>query len=207
MFPIYYWELIMMALLSIGGAVTYALATKNRGSFADTPDWSKVVRRIIEFAAVLLVELFVVFQGWNYSNVSRIVLVLIPVVGIALGICSVFLARKEKKLIEHQNNSPESGGTDPKANWFGVHNRLYEHLTNAIILTLFLLVLFTAMVLTLAKYLGNRLVIDYCTVLLVIFLASELTALLYHIFRLINIENLPNKEIAQVVKIFKGLDE
>lgn len=207
MFPVHYWEWIMIALLSIGGAGTYALATKNRGSFADTPDWSKVIRRIIEFAAVCLVELFVVFQGWNYSNVSRIALVLIPVAGLLLGICSLFLARKEKQLIERQDNGSETGGTDPKANWFGVHNRLYEHLTNAIILTLFLLVLFTVLVLTLAKYLGNSLVIDFCTVLLVIFLAGEMIALLYHIFRLICIENLPNKEIAQVLKIFKGIDE
>ena len=207
MFPLYYWELIMMALLSLGATIIYILATKNRGSFVDTPDWSKVVRRIVEFAAVFLMELFIIFQGWNYSNIPRIVLVLVPVGGVSLGICSIFLARKEKKLIEHQDDSSVSIGTESKANWLGMHNRLYEHLTNTIILSLFLLVLFSAIVLTLSKYMANSLATDYCTVLLLVFLALELTTLLYHIFRLIHIENLPNKEIAQVLKIFKFLDE
>ena len=207
MFSKVFWELSMIVALYSGGAITYYIATKNRGSFADTPDWSKVIRRIIEFASVFLAVVFIIFQGWNRPGVSRTILLTASIGGVVVGICSFFLVRWEKERMDQESNSAEANRTDKKANRKKVGDRLYEHLVNAIILTLFFASFLVILMLTAAKLLEQERIVDFSIGMATVTLSLELAALLYHILRLLIVENLPSKEIAQVLKIFKGLDE
>lgn len=202
-----FWELIIMGVLMVMGSAVYGLATRNRGSFADTPDWSKVIRRIIEFASVLLAVLLIAFLGWDWAGSCRVLFVLAPIAGVVMGVCSLWLLRKEKQRAGSKDRQPEEEGGSAKTGAAGLHNRLSEHLINAIILTLFFLSALLVIMITVARGCDHEPVLRYCTVLLVIFLSLELAALLYHIFRLICIDNLPNEEIAQILRIFKELDE
>lgn len=82
----------------------------------------------------------------------------------------------------------------------GVANRLTEHLINTVILTLFFLSTLLVCIITMARVWDWMDAVNYCMVLLDIFLSLELADLLYHIFRLILIDNLPSQEIAQILK-------
>ena len=203
MFPEDFVELILMIALLIVGSVVYAVATRNRGSFADTPDWSKVVRRIIEFASVILAVLFIGFTGWNASTSIRVAVITIPLTGIGIGLCSLFLINAEERAIKAPQPGPSR---ENQATTKGFANRLTEHLINTVILTLFFLSTLLIFIITMARIWGWMDVVCYCIVLLDTFLSLELAALLYHIFRLILIDNLPSAEIAQILKIYKELD-
>lgn len=195
MFPNDCWELILMVVLYFIGTITYSVSTRNRGSFVDTPDWSKVVRRIIELASVVVALIFLGILGWDSRLIIKILVVLFPLCGIALGgiiSCSLFRHQKAEK------EEGEIGG-------FGT--KLSEHLVNAIILTIFSLSVGLVCLITLAKYFQEMEIALCCLVVLVFFLSMELAALLFHIVRLIYIDQLPNREIIQVLKIFQELNE
>lgn len=178
------------------------------------------MRRIIECASVFLLLLFTIFQGWHFSEVSNAVLIIVPIGGVVFGISSITLLRAEKNhrvkekngREEKQESKKEGSAEETKADNISsaresMNNRLTEHLVNAIILILFFISALIMIIMTVAKLCAYQELIDYCTVLTIIFLSLELAALLYHILRLIYIDNLPNEEIGQVLKIFKSLDD
>jgi len=127
-----------------------------------------------------------------------------PISGILVGSSSMILLHKEKQ--RKPDTKEEETGEVPSSEQV-LTNRLTEHLINAIILVLFFLSALIIVIITIARVYKYQHLIDYCTVLLVVFLSLELAMLLHHILRLIYVENLPNKEIGQVLKIFKSLDD
>ncbi len=198
-------ELLFVVILFFAGLINYALVTNNRGSFADTPEWSKVVRRIIELSFVLFYLLLLIFLGWENTTLYKILLILPPV--ISLAICILVWTRFHKKGVAATGQSPMSAEETDPSKKPRLDSRLPEHLINTIILSLFFLTVLLSALISFARFWEQISLLHYCTFLLDAVLSAEFCVLFYHILRLIYIDNLPGREITQILKIYKELDE
>lgn len=190
-FPHDFWELIAIISLFLIGEIIYALATRNRGSFADTPDWSKVIRRIIELACVLMGLLFIGFVAWKYGWYIGILTILLPLAGIVLGFYMpglvTWITKRKKKGQPFKDN-------------------LAEHLLNAVILAIFLLSALLIGFITMARAFHEGYISCYFLIILDFMLSVEFALLFYQLYYLIFINNIPSEEIVQIVKICKELN-
>lgn len=191
-FPHDFWELIVIISLFIVGAMIYALATRNRGSFADAPDWSKVIRRIIELACVFIGLLFFVFMSWKYGWYVGVLSISFLIAGIVLG---VFMPRVVTWI------------TDRKKKEQQFKDNLAEHLLNAVILAVFLLSSLLIGFLTLARVFHEENLCCFILLVLEFMLSIEFALLFYQLYYLIFVNNIPSEEIVQIIKISKELNE
>lgn len=191
--PNYIWIIIAAIFILLIGRITYSIATRNRGSFADTPEWSKVIRRIIEVICVFVFLLFTIYLAWDNILIVKILLIVFPISGVILG----FFMPKIFKWIENiKKDSSEH-----------FKNTLAEHLINTIILVIFqlsgLLVVFAVS----AYFLSYNSTVIYFLMLLVFLLSIELPFLLYQIYHLIFVDSVPNDETVHIVRICKELND
>lgn len=197
-----YWEIAVFVAIFVVCTIIYSVATRNRGSFVDTPDWSKVVRRIIELAGVFLSLVFIVFLIWKHDLWFGIIALIFPI----LGFCSVFLTR----LVINWIVKRKFRGQDEaeKLNMQQFRDNLSDHLVNAIILTVFFLSGLLIILITIAKIPDDP-IIDPVFLLLILdlFASIEFSFLMYQIYYLIIINNVPSEEIIQIVRICKNLNE
>ncbi|MDR0919883.1 MAG: hypothetical protein LBM93_11685, partial [Oscillospiraceae bacterium] len=95
---IYY--LIVIAIVScITGVIAYNIAIRNRGSFVDTPDWTKVARRIIELIIVFVVLLFLCYMFFREWGLYFLLFSGIPI------ICCFITVGIVMKIIGWQNSN------------------------------------------------------------------------------------------------------
>jgi len=188
-FPNDFWEPIIAAIILVVGAVIYSISTRNRGSFTDTPDWSKVVRRIIELVCVFVSVLLVSYIGWSDKWYISLLLIFFPMLGVITVPFVVLIFR-----IITKRSIPSS-------------EKMGEHLTNAIILTLFLLSGMLIVLITLAKALDQMAISIYLHIILSFLLSLELAFLAYQLYYYLIIKNIPNSEDEKAARKNNELDE
>lgn len=191
-FPDYLWIIIIPVLILLVARITYTIATRNRGSFADTPEWSKVIRRIIEIICVFVILMLMIHFAWSKSLVVKILVIAFPIIGIIMGMLMCKVANNKSK--------DNRGKTDFKGN-------LFDHLLNTIILILFqisaLLIVFIVM--AEAAFFFSEAI--YFFIILDFLLSIEFSFLLYQLYYLIYFNNIPNNEIVNIVRICKELND
>jgi hypothetical protein len=183
-----YWELIFSACLFFVGILVYAVATNDRGSFADTPDWSKVVRRITELFCVFIGMLLLIFIGWS-DIISNILMIAFSIIG-AFVAPSVIVRKRAKGNPKNQQKNEQ----------------LNEYLVNAIILTLFMLSGMLVVLITAAKFLEQPAIAHCLLLILSLLLSTECSILFFQLHYLVLSRDLPDKEIIQIVRISKELN-
>ena len=190
-FPNDFWELIVALIILVTGAVIYKISTRNRGSFTDTPDWSKVVRRVVELVCVFVCILLFSYLGWNDHWYMSLLMVGLPIIGVLATPTLVIgsnLFAKGKKTTATEN--------------------LNEHFANALILAFFLLSGVMVILITLVKNIENvGINVSYLFIALVLFLSSQFAFLSYQLYYLIVVKNVPGENAIQIIKICEELNE
>jgi hypothetical protein len=195
-FPNDFWEPIFFVALIIIGLVAYAIATHNRGSFADAPDWSKVVRRIIELSCVFIAILLAAFFGWSAEHIVRnILLIIISAVGIFIVPILILIFKFDLK--EFKKKIKNVVTTE----------KLSEHLVNAIILALFMLSATLVALIVLARGTNQPVVCAFLFILLDLLLSAEFSFLLFQLYYMVIFKKVPSEEIIQIIRICKELNE
>ncbi len=198
------WEIIIFISLLIISALIYSIATRNRGSFVDTPDWSKVIRRIVEMSMVLLCSIIIAFFAWCYDWLYGIKIILFAIGGIisVLTICIITNRIINKKF--SRNGTNENKENIDKQQF---KTNLAEHLINALILTVFFLIGFIIILVTILKLLGNMELYYNFVLLLEFFLSIQFSLLLYQLYYLVIINKIPSEEIIQITRICQDLNK
>ena len=191
-FPDYLWIIIIPVLILLVARITYIIATRNRGSFADTPEWSKVIRRIIEIICVFVLLMLMIHFAWSKSLVVKILVIAFPIIGIIVGMLMCKVAN-----IKSKDNGEKNA----------FKGNLFDHLLNTIILILFqisaLLIVFVVMA-EVAVFFSEAI---YFFIILDFLLSIEFSFLLYQLYYLIYFNNIPNNEIVNIVRICKELND
>jgi len=190
-FPNDFWEPIIAVTIFIIGSVIYHVSIRNRGSYTDTPDWSKVIRRVVELVCVIVSVLFISYMGWGKTWYVSTLMICFPALGF-LAIPAIALLRKvfpESKLV-------------PAA------EKLNEHFANALILALFLLCGMLIFLISIAKGVDESgISVIYLYIMLDFLLSAEIAFLAYQLYYLIVEKNIPSDDIVQVIRICEELND
>ena len=199
--PNNFLELIIMAALFAVGLVAHIIATWNKGSFVDMPDWNKVVRRAIELICTLIAVVLLTGLGWGHYWLASLFLIAFPTLGIVF---CVLVYVFQKKKIKAEEEKVAAASTNPQ-------NPLQQmilslHLVNALTLVLFLLSGLLVILITIAKTNGQPGNVVFLYSVLSLVLSSELLLLAYQLCSLILVHRVPNEENIKIVKICNELN-
>ncbi|GFH42383.1 hypothetical protein Hs30E_09340 [Lactococcus hodotermopsidis] len=203
-----YWELVYL-FLPILGFIAYRVATHNRGSFVDTPVWSKLIRRTIELACVY-VGCFLFLLRCD----SLLTILLFVSFIILTNVIMIYVIRRGKAL-KDKASKEDSHSNDPDLETDKQGSETYkqgletenlgEHLINAIVLVLFLISVLVIFLIFFFKITESDISICLFVFLGIIF-AIESAILLYQILSIFNSKNTKNNENLQIIQICKELN-
>lgn len=191
-------ELIVMAALVAVGLIAHHIATHNKGSFVDMPDWNKVVRRAVELVCTLIAEVLLTGFGWGHYWLYSLFLIVFPLLGIVFA-AIVYVTQKKKV--------GEKGDSKTKQRNPLQQMILSLHLVNALTLVLFLLSGLLVLLITIAKAYkqpGNAV---FLYTVLSLLLSSEILLLAYQLCKLILVHRIPNEDNIKIVKICNELND
>lgn len=198
-----YWEVVVFIALLIVSTIIYSIATRNRGSFVDTPDWSKVVRRIIEISAVFISFILLAFFVWEYGWLHKILAIFFPIGGLL----SFFVTRGIVNWIVIRKFKNSENDEEKRLSMQQFKDNLADHLINALILTVFFLLGLLVILITVFKVTEKLTLYHNLTLVLDFFLSIQFSFLLYQLYYLIVVNNVPSEEIIQIIRICRDLNE
>ena len=193
-----YLELMVMGALFLVGFFAHWIATYNRGSFVDIPDWNKVVRRAIELICTLIAVVLLIGLGWGRYWLATLFLIVFPTLGIVF-VVIVYFSQKKKLEADIDPNAKQRSRLQQMI--------LSLHLVNALTLALFLLSGMLVVLITLAKVHDQAGNVVFLYSLLSLLLSSELLLLAYQLCNLILVHRVPNEENIKIVKICNELND
>ena len=201
------WEIIFAIIILVAGAIIYGIATRNRGGFVDAPDWSMVIRRIVELICVLICMILVVCFGWSEKGLVSLLLPIPPILVLA----TVFLAFRDINR-RHRGSNEEESGIAIKQNFFrkilkNSVEKLSVHMLNATVLALFIMSGAFFVFVTLAKIFNFPEISTIMHTVLSVLLSLEFLLLAYHLYDILANDSIPSNEIKQIIRICNDLNE
>lgn len=182
-------EPIIAAIIFVIGIIIYLIATRKRGSYGDVPSQNKVVKRIVELACVFVCVLIVSYSGWGNAWLASWLLIVFPVFGTIFAPIVILIS----KVIAKQS-AP-------------INEKIGEHLTNALILALFVLSGMLIVSVSFARVHNHFSFALYLQVILDLLLSTQISLLLYQLYYYLFEKEIPNHEDEKILRICNELTE